>query len=155
MTVLEYICEEVRRQGHDLADIHDGGKRVMWMLEAWLEALSWTPSDYPLQWYQIEKLGRLVEREANREGFRTCEVRVGMNKTLPAERVRKHIDMMLDAHRQKPYAPLDFYKEFELIHPFRDGNGRTGKILLNWVNGTLHSPIFPPSNFWGREIQNP
>lgn len=35
------------------------------------------------------------------------------------------------------------------------GNGRTGKILLNWLNGTLLNPIFPPADFWGRPIQNP
>jgi hypothetical protein len=155
MTPLSYIIEEVRRQGHDLSDAQDGGKRVMWMLEAWLEAMSWTEKDYAPQWYHIEKLGKLIERDVNREGFRTCEVRVGTNKTVPASRVRKTLNMMLDAHRDAPYAPLDFYKEFELIHPFRDGNGRTGKILLNFINGTLKNPIFPPSDFWGREIQNP
>jgi fido (protein-threonine AMPylation protein) len=41
-----------------------------------------------------------------------------------------------------------FYYEYENIHPFRDGNGRTGKILYNYLLGTLDNPKMPP-NFWG------
>jgi fido (protein-threonine AMPylation protein) len=50
---------------------------------------------------------------------------------------------------------LEAYKEFEFIHPFEDGNGRTGKIILNWINGTLLDPIFPPNDIFGYEISNP
>lgn len=39
------------------------------------------------------------------------------------------------------------YYNFERIHPFADGNGRTGKIILNWLNGTLAAPVMPPNFF--------
>lgn len=32
-------------------------------------------------------------------------------------------------------------RSFLLIHPFRDGNGRTAWILYNWLNGTLDDPV--------------
>ena len=44
------------------------------------------------------------------------------------------------------------YYNFEKIHPFGDGNGRTGKIILNWLNDSLESPVMPP-NFW--DCSNP
>ena len=43
--------------------------------------------------------------------------------------------------------PIPFYKEFEEIHPFIDGNGRVGSILYNWMMGTLHTPTAPPDVF--------
>jgi hypothetical protein len=35
----------------------------------------------------------------------------------------------------------EWYAAFEFLHPFRDGNGRTGKILFNWLTGTLENPV--------------
>lgn len=37
-----------------------------------------------------------------------------------------------------------WYKEFEEIHPFVDGNGRVGSILWNLHRGTLDKPEAPP-----------
>jgi len=51
--------------------------------------------------------------------------------------------------------PLEAYKEFEYIHPFADGNGRTGKIILNWLSDTLRTPFFPPADLFGYPITNP
>ena len=43
--------------------------------------------------------------------------------------------------------PVDYYREFESIHPFTDGNGRVGSLLYNWRMGTLGMPIAPPDLF--------
>ncbi len=39
------------------------------------------------------------------------------------------------------------YREFELVHPFSDGNGRTGKVLLNYLADTLERPTMPSDWF--------
>jgi len=44
--------------------------------------------------------------------------------------------------------PIEFYKNFELIHPFVDGNGRVGSILYNLMRDTLNLPQLPPQIKW-------
>lgn len=46
-------------------------------------------------------------------------------------------------------SPDAWYLCFEAIHPFADGNGRTGKILHNWLKGTLHKPVLVEDFFGG------
>ena len=98
-------------------------------------------------------LGKMMERVRNRYGIRDCGVRVG-SRVCPAP---EHVEPMLRVLFENigNFEPLEFYREFEQIHPFVDGNGRTGKVLLNWLNGSLENPVFPPSDFWGHPIRNP
>jgi hypothetical protein len=42
---------------------------------------------------------------------------------------------------------LSGFRAYEDIHPFADGNRRTGSILYNWLCGSLPEPIDPP-NLW-------
>ena len=41
----------------------------------------------------------------------------------------------------------EWFRQFEEVHPFRDGNGRTGQVLYNLLCGTLDKPDFAP-DFW-------
>lgn len=149
-TVIEYVTEEVERQGHDTLAL-DGIRRVGWMLNAWSYALGMAPAKPGLK--EIRDLGGLVERERNRTGFRKSGVRVG-DRICPDWTEVPNLLKLLLLKRDK-LDPLDFYRQFEEIHPFIDGNGRSGKILLNWLGGTLLAPVFPPNDFWVEPIRNP
>lgn len=169
MNVIDYCKEEVRRQGHDITE-HEGIERTAWMLHAWSTAIVQSgvirASIRLPTISQIEDAGIMVECIQNQRGFRRVPVMVGYstdtaspNEIYPRlERLWDQILLFKSPHMSsldRFNMAVQFYKEFELVHPFIDGNGRTGKILLNWLNGTLLDPVFPPSNLWGREIQNP
>lgn len=153
MTVIEYITEEVTRQGHIVTQL-DGIERVGWMLDGWSYAM-WR-SGAKIPWPSIddlENIGRRVERLRNINGFRRVNVRVGRQPCPDWERVPNLLSELFS--QIQAHTPLEFYKALMGIHPFADGNGRSGKIILNWLAGTLDKPWFPPNDLFGTWIINP
>lgn len=150
MNVIAYITEEVTRQGHDVTTL-DGIERVGWMLNAWAYALR--QGDRRPDLNDALTIARMVEPEKNADGIRTCGVRVGRNACPQPELVPRMMEGLFD--HGGGLSPIEFYKAYELCHPFVDGNGRSGKVLLNWLNGTLLDPIFPPRDLFGTPIGNP
>jgi hypothetical protein len=148
--VIKYVVEEVERQGHD-TDGLDGIERVGWMINAWAYALGSLHAAPDLE--DAVRLGQLIEPVKNKAGLRRCAVRVGSRLCPDFESVPSLLQELFE--KCELLKPLEFYKEFEMIHPFRDGNGRTGKILLNWLCGTLLVPFFPPDDLFGFPIRNP
>jgi len=64
-------------------------------------------------------------------------VRVGTHIAPPPEQVEKMIEALLfDFENDQANYPLDkianFHLGFETIHPFCDGNGRIGRVLINY-----------------------
>lgn len=148
--VIEYCAEEVFRQGHYLNQ-PDGWTRTAWMLDAWVYAEE--RSAHKPSLHHLIGIGKRVERLQNLNGIRTVNVRVGPKVCPDHERVPGLLELLFEQRDQ--LEPLEFYRGLLEIHPFVDGNGRTGKIILNWLNGSLHVPIFPAHDFWGVNIKNP
>ncbi|MBI5411954.1 Fic family protein [Candidatus Peregrinibacteria bacterium] len=70
-----------------------------------------------------------------------------------AKAMKNLIEWLKKGFRSKEYPPflaLVFYTRFEAIHPFLDGNGRVGRILLNAL---LHKFNYCPVIFFTRNHQ--
>jgi len=94
---------------------------------------------------QIKKLYRILTKGLVMEtgdfypkGFRKTEIVVGNEKTVPPEDIVQELKALLAWRKKNEKAyPLkiafDFHASYEAIHPFRDANGRTGRMLLNKI----------------------
>lgn len=118
---------------------------MAWMLDGWLYAHRYLAK--PIRCKDVLTLGRIVEPRQNLHGLRTVGVRVGLSVKMDSRLVPDALDRLLA--NQPPIGEAlsvcnEWYRQYEEIHPFRDGNGRTGNILWNWLCGTLPTPLAPP-----------
>lgn len=156
--ILAYCAEEVRRQ-------QDTPVHVAYMVNAWDHA--WVQSvgrGRPLSPGLIQEIGALVAPQANLDGFRRVGVRVGGDVKMDWQTVPRAIETLCEAWNEGridgfthsiagEVGPAErFYFEFLQIHPFKDGNGRSAKVILAMITSTLDNPRWP-SNFWN--IGNP
>ncbi|MFH1510962.1 MAG: Fic family protein [Candidatus Woesearchaeota archaeon] len=92
---------------------------------------------------------RLLDKIDSRKGYRTDDVRVfrAQFKATPAPYVKADMDLLLSWYKQNkakmhPLALATiFHHKLEKIHPFMDGNGRTGRMLMNHI---LLRSKYPP-----------
>jgi hypothetical protein len=122
-----------------------GEESVWWMVEAWNWAIEQSRLGSRPSPARIRTLGALVEPRKNVSGFRTIGVRVGCDVKGDWQHVPRQIENLCRCRDSKTAA--DWFYEYEDIHPFVDGNGRTGQILFNWLAGSLGAPEWAP-NFW-------
>ena len=96
----------------------------------------------------ILELGFIIEPELNTPShFRQVAVMIGNDMPPYWADVPRLMEQLLNSELNDKWSSELWLKEFERIHPFRDGNGRVGALLYNFLNNTLDDLVFPP-NLW-------
>lgn len=86
--------------------------------------------------HAILKVGTSDSRKSwfNVGDYKRLPNEVGGNATCPPGEVSTRMKALLSAYNAKPDKALediiDFHQKFEAIHPFQDGNGRVGRLVM-------------------------
>lgn len=108
----------------------------------------------------IEKIHDILLKNIdNRKGFRNHDIKIFGQpfKPSPARYVRPDIKLLLDwyyknKNKINPLAlAIFFHHKFENIHPFSDGNGRTGRVIMNYILSSFKYPPFVISRRFRKE----
>lgn len=173
--VRSFVLGEVERQAWRIGT-PDYARRVEYMTDAWQWAqeqsaryerhthlapnpLGDASHTHPTVDDMLFIAGR-IEPHENRDGYRRHGVQVGDRicpdpRDVPrrVEQLWQNINLVAPVTGRGEFGGAltadEFYLEFEYIHPFGDGNGRTGKILHNWLLGRLHDPVLVADYFGG------
>jgi hypothetical protein len=104
---------------------------------------------------EISLLGNMVEPDRNpppsQRLWRKERVTIGGVVPLPPP---LHLPRLMEGllNAWGDMEADEWYREFEEIHPFVDGNGRVGSILWNFKRGSILNLKAPP-DFWSESNQ--
>jgi hypothetical protein len=174
--IMGFCHDEVVRQWHNTRVRSDGGIRVDWMMRAWDYARDKAKTGVRPDPDDIQRLAAYIEPDGNRLGWRLVGVTIAGQSGAPAGMVPYLMEVLYSrVYAVEPVQGLkgassgeyrssweafekltadiqttdDWYLAFEAVHPFVDGNRRTGKVLYNWLLGTLDDPVLVRDYFGG------
>ncbi|OGZ78138.1 MAG: hypothetical protein A2358_02195 [Candidatus Staskawiczbacteria bacterium RIFOXYB1_FULL_37_44] len=95
----------------------------------------------------------LAHEPANQKFRKDNNIVVGNSPVADYKDIKKELEKLLDWNHENNYKmypveqAFNFYYRFERIHPFKDGNGRTGRILMNEI---LKMHKYHPIIIWNK-----
>ena len=112
-----------------------------------VEAYEFMKKKFKFDEKSILKLHRIltnnltIEGSPYQQGFKKIEIVVGKyeEETTHPDNVKQELHELLlwyDENKEKMFPPelaFKFYFKYEKIHPFEDGNGRTGRFIMNKI----------------------
>lgn len=176
LKIIQFCADECKRQRSGEMSVYDMISAWDFAIEHKIKSSPRSTMDFYIRRIDldfIEHIGSLVEPIDNQKGFRQIPIGVtdgfgGWIEKAQWQEVPRLLTLLIESYYEgnlarrveevhngwightaiSKNAEDQFYYEYENIHPFRDGNGRSGKILYNYLLGTLENPQMPP-NFWG------
>lgn len=132
-----YLFNDITPKGHTNKEMHMASN----LLKAW-EYLERNQHKLPSEkdLFELHKLvNKNIESDDTLGSYKTVQNYVGdeitTSKLFVNEKMTKLVDWIKTAFKKIDDFELAFqsHAQFEIIHPFIDGNGRVGRLFMNWI----------------------